>query len=116
MKTGYLSQHAVKAVVFWIVTTCIILVTAAGILSAWGSMAEAVANKLYYSCGILTLGSLTFLLINFLFGDFERSLFTPHNTESMPTDPAFSERLAKAKAMRNEGKQSQEEEEAAKSA
>ena len=104
MKTGYLPSETVKGVVFYIVIACIVLSTGAGILLAWGSIAEAIANNLFHSTAILAFGSLGFLLTNYLFGNLERDLFPPKNTESMPTDPAFADRLAKAKAMRTDGK------------
>ncbi|MGJ8723319.1 MAG: hypothetical protein ACSHYB_02085 [Roseibacillus sp.] len=105
MKTGYLPHETVKGVVFYLITACIVLSTGAGILLAWGSIAEAIANKLFYSTAILAFGSLGFLLTNYLFGNLERDLFPPKNTESMPTDPAFAERLAKAKNMRDGDKE-----------
>lgn len=105
MKTGYLPHETVKGIVFYIITACIVLSTGAGILLAWGSIAEAIASKLFYSTAILAFGSLGFLLTNYLFGNLERELFPPSdNTQPMPTDPAFADRLAKAKSMRTDGK------------
>ena len=103
MKTGYLPQETVKGVIFYIITACIVLSTGAGILLVWGSLAEVLADKIFHSTAVLAFGSLCFLLINYLFGNLERDLFPPKNTETMPTDPAFADRLAKAKAMRNDG-------------
>ena len=100
MKTGYLPHETVKGIVFYIITACIILSTGAGILLAWGALAELIANRIFHSTAILAFGSFGFLAANYLFGNLERDLFPPKNTEAMPTDPAFAERLAKAKTMR----------------
>ena len=110
MNTGYLPHKTVKGIVFYIIATCIILSTAAGMLLTWGSIGEAIAYKLFSSTGVLALGSLTFLLINYIFGNLEQTLFAPRNNQTMPTDPAFADRLAKAKAMRGPDKTDSDQE------
>ena len=110
MKTGYLPHETVKGLVFYIITACIILSTGAGILLAWGSLAEIVANRIFYSTAILAFGSFCFLLTNYLFGNLERDLFPPKNTENMPTDPAFADSSCQSEkhaSRRKRGDQSQ---------
>jgi hypothetical protein len=95
---GYLPHHVIKAFVFWILTVCIAVATLAGILQSWGTIGNLVANRCVWSAVILALGSLAFLLVNRLFGDLGRLLMdaTPHSPPVV--DPAFAERLKRAKA------------------
>lgn len=95
---GYLPHHIIKSFVFWILTICIAVATLAGILQSWGSIGNLVANRCVWSAVILALGSLAFLLVNRLFGDLGRLLMDPTTPPSRDLDPAFAERLRKAKA------------------
>jgi hypothetical protein len=95
---GYLPHHVIKAFVFWILTVCIAVATLAGILQSWGTIGNVVANRCVWSAVILALGSLAFLLVNRLFGDLGRLLIDTTPPPSPGVDPAFAERLRKAKA------------------
>ncbi len=95
-KKGYLPHGAVKCVVFWTLTLCILTATSAGILHAWDLLGDMGASRCVWTTFILACGSMTFLFINYLFGDLGYELFSgagppPH------VDPAFGERLRKAK-------------------
>lgn len=99
---GYLSHSTVKAVVFWILTACLVAATAAGILQSWGTMGREIANKCLWTAFILALASIAFLAINCAFGGFGQSLF--EKDEPKPNiDPAFRERLKAAKVPPQEG-------------
>ncbi len=95
---GYLPHHVIKAFVFWILTICIVVATVSGILQFWGTIGNVVANRCVWSAVILALGSLAFLLINRLFGDLGRLLLDTTPPPSLGVDPAFAERLKRAKA------------------
>ena len=95
---GYLPHHVIKAFVFWILTVCIAVATLAGILQSWGAIGNVVANRCVWSAVILALGSLAFLLVNRLFGDLGRLLMDPTQPPAPGVDPAFAERLRRAKA------------------
>lgn len=95
---GYLPHPVIKAFVFWILTVCIAIATLAGILQSWGTIGNLVANRCVWSAVILSLGSLAFLLVNRLFGDLGRILLDPSTPPSPGVDPAFAERLRRAKA------------------
>lgn len=101
---GYLPHHMIKAFVFWVLSICIAVATLAGILQSWGTIGNLVANRCVWSAVILSLGSLAFLLVNRLFGDLGRILLDPNEPPSVGVDPAFAERLRRAKA---EGKASE---------
>jgi hypothetical protein len=96
-KTGYLPHSTVKALVFWILTVCLVAATLAGILQSWGTIGKEIANKCLWTAFILALGSIAFLIINCAFGDFGQSLFES-NAPKPNIDPAFRERLKAAKA------------------
>ena len=95
---GYLPHPVIKAFVFWILTICIAVATVAGILQSWGTIGNLVANRCVWSAVILSLGSLAFLLVNRLFGDLGRILMDSTTPSSPGVDPAFAERLKRAKA------------------
>jgi hypothetical protein len=95
---GYLPHPVIKAFVFWILTICIAVATIAGILQSWGTIGNLVANRCVWSAVILSLGSLAFLLVNRLFGDLGRILLDPPTPPAAGVDPAFAERLRRAKA------------------
>lgn len=104
-RKGYLPHSLVKAVVFWTLALCILTVTAAGILRAWNVLGDEWAGRCATSAVILACGSIAFLFVNCLFGELGSGLFsqsvTPH-----PMDPAFGERLKKAKIASDEEKAS----------
>ena len=95
---GYLPQQVVKAVVFWVLTACIVIATMAGIFHAWGAIGEVLARRCFWTAFILSAGAMTFLVTNYVFGNLERDLFGGKQTP--PVDPAFAERLRKAKEFR----------------
>ncbi len=95
---GYLPHRAIKAFVFWILTFCLANAIVAGILQAWGVMAQYVANRCLWTAFILSLGAVAFLFINRLFGDLGRILLDQPPEIPPGVDPAFAERLRKAKA------------------
>lgn len=93
---GYLPHTVIKGLVFWMLALCITAATASGILQAWGAVAEDVANKCLWTAFVLALGSIAFLIVNCLFGEMGHQLLG--QGESPPRlDPAFSERLKRAK-------------------
>lgn len=95
---GYLPHHIIKAFVFWILTACILLATSAGILRSWEAIGIVAANRCVWSAVILALGSLAFLFVNYLFGELGGMIFDSSRPPGTPVDPAFAERLRKAKA------------------
>ena len=97
-KMGYLPHPVVKCVVFWTLTLCILTATLAGILHAWDLLGEEGAGRCVWTTFILACGSMTFLFINYLFGDLGYELFSQSGPPSN-YDPAFGERLKKAKGM-----------------
>jgi hypothetical protein len=100
---GYLPHSVIKGFVFWMLSFCIVLATASGILSSWGTIAEEVAHKCLWTAFILALGSVAFLIVNCIFGEIGQLLFGQSDTPSL-VDPAFSDRLKRAKV----GSQSEE--------
>ena len=93
---GHLPHHTVKAIVFWILTVCVVAATASGILHSWGTIAKEIANSCLWTAFILSLGSIAFLLINCLFGDLGQSIFASEAPKPN-IDPAFRERLKASK-------------------
>lgn len=104
-KKGYLPHGAVKCVVFWTLALGILTATLAGILSAWELIGEEGASRCVLTSFILASGSATFLFLNFLFGDFGSELFRPAGPPPQ-YDPAFGDRLRKAKVTADEEKRS----------
>ena len=102
-KKGYLPHGVVKGVVFWTLTLCILTATAAGIMHAWDFLGEEGASRCVWTTFLLASGSLTFLFINYLFGDLGYELFRPQGSRP-EIDPAFGERLRKAKVTAEEDK------------
>lgn len=96
--SGYLPHKVVKAVVFWVLTACIVAATLSGILLAWGTIGEELARRCFWTAFILSFGAMIFLLTNYVFGSLERDLFGDRNPQP---DPAFAERLRKAKEFRS---------------
>ncbi len=95
---GYLPHHVIKAFVFWTLSACIASATASGILRSWGTIGHEVAANCLWTALILAAGSTAFLIINCLFGDLGHLLLG--QGESSPSaDPAFSDRLRRAKAV-----------------
>ena len=104
-KKGYLPHGAVKCVVFWTLALCILTATLSGILHAWEILGDEAVGRFVLTSFILGCGSVTFLFLNFLFGDFGDELF--HTAEFPPPyDPAFGDRLRKAKISADEEKSS----------
>lgn len=95
---GYLPHRVVKAVVFWVLTSCIVSATIAGILSAWDEIYPEVATRWVWTALILSAGSLLFLFVNLLFGGMAAEWFSSRPA-APPIDPAFAERLHRAKEM-----------------
>lgn len=104
-KKGYLPHGAVKCVVFWTLALCISTATLAGILGAWQLLGEEGVSRCVMTAFILACGSVTFLFLNFLFGDFGHELFRPAGPPNQ-YDPAFGDRLRKAKVTADEEKRS----------
>jgi hypothetical protein len=103
---GYLPHAAVKGGVFWILTICLAVATLSGILRSWEVIDEVTAGRSFWTVFFLALGSVAFLLINYVFGD-GVGLFSPA-TPPPSTDPAFSKRLRKAKADSQPGDRSED--------
>jgi hypothetical protein len=93
---GYLPHQTVKSLVFWILSFCIAVATVAEILEVWGVISDQVAGHCLWTSWILGLGSVAFLIVNYLFGDLGGLLFGPASPPP-GLDPAFSDRLRKAK-------------------
>lgn len=98
---GYLPHQTIKRVVFWIMLFCLVASTAAGMLLAWEGISQTVAHRLFQSSAVLAFGSGVFLLLNLAFGDLGRYMFGPPR-QSPPVDPAFSDRLKRAKVSSDE--------------
>ena len=95
-RKGYLPHKVIKGFVFWLLLTCIIVATVTGILYSWEIIDTKIANNCLWTVFILSLGSVSFLFINCLFGDF--GSISLGKTESPPNiDEAFAERLRKSK-------------------
>lgn len=92
---GYLPHAVVKAVVFWVLTLCIVCVTAAAIMMAWESVTMETGYNFIRTATALGLGALAFLFVNLAFGSLFAHLFEPRL--SPPIDPAFGERLHRAR-------------------
>lgn len=93
---GYLPHHIIKGFVFWILSLCLAAATASGILLRWGAIGDVLAGQCLWTAFVLALGSVAFLIVNYLFGDLGEMLFG-QGTPPPNSDPAFSERLRKAK-------------------
>lgn len=93
---GYLPHCIVKALVFWILTACIVTATASGILQSWGTIGREISNRCLWTTFILALGSIAFLVINCAFGDLGQALFEK-DTPKPNIDPAFRDRLKASK-------------------
>lgn len=93
---GYLPHNVIKGFVFWMLSICIVIATVAGILRSWGTIGDQVASNCLWTAFILSLGSTAFLIINCLFGDLGHMLLGPGDPPPS-ADPAFSDRLRRAK-------------------
>jgi len=93
---GYLPHRIVKAVAFWVLTACILLAMAAGLLYAWDTILAETASRCVWTAFILSSGTVLFLVVNLLFGEMAAEWFGGRSG-SPPIDPAFAERLRKAK-------------------
>lgn len=102
---GYLPHSAVKGCVFWTLTICLAVATLSGILRSWEVIDEVAAGRSFWTVFFLALGSVGFLLINYLFGDVSGLL--PSSAPPPSTDPAFSERLRKAKSESQSGERNE---------
>ena len=110
-RKGYLPHALVKAVVFWTLVVCILSATVAGILNAWEALGDEGAGRCITTAVILACGSVTFLFVNCLFGELGTGLFTTLLSSSSPPpppniDPAFGERLRRAKGLTEDSKDS----------
>lgn len=92
---GYLPHRIVKGIVFWVLTLCILCITAASILMAWESVGVETGYNFIRSALALGAGALAFLFVNLAFGSLFSVFVTPR--PSLPLDPAFGERLQRAK-------------------
>jgi hypothetical protein len=95
MMKGYLPHPVVKAVVFWVLTLCIVCITTASILMAWDSVEIQTARNFIKSALALAGGALAFLFVNLAFGGLFTAFASPR--PSIPLDPAFRDRLQRAK-------------------
>ncbi len=93
---GYLPHPVVKALVFWILTACVICATLSGILHSWGAIGREISNRCLWTAFILALGSIAFLIINCAFGSLGQELFAK-DLPQPNIDPAFRERLKASK-------------------
>jgi hypothetical protein len=96
---GYLPHWIIKSLVFWVMTACLVATSAAGILLAWEGIAQDLANRLFWTAFILASGNGVFMIMNLVFGDLGRDVFGTQR-HSPPIDPAFADRLKKAKEYR----------------
>lgn len=96
---GYLPHEIIKAIAFWTISICILVATIAGIAHAWDIIGEPVTSRCLFTCFCLACGTSAFLFVNLLFGEFGKSLVSSREP-SEPLDPAFADRLQKAKAAR----------------
>ncbi len=94
---GYLPHRVIKGFVFWILSVCIAVFTVAAILQAWGAIGELAASRCMWTAFMLSLGSVAFLIVNYIFGDISQ-LLLGRVDPSPGVDPAFSEALKRAKA------------------
>ena len=97
---GYLPHRIIKAMVFWVLTGCLLAATVAGLLWTWELIGAEAARRVLWSIFILSSSSLVFLLMNLAFGQLEMSLIGARNP-GPPMDPAFADRLKKAKELRS---------------
>jgi hypothetical protein len=93
---GYLPHHIIKGFVFWILSLCLATATTAGIMTKWGAMGEQMADRCFWTALLLGLGSLVFLMFNYLFGDVGKMLFGQRESSENEESP-FASRLRKAK-------------------
>lgn len=104
-KKGYLPHPLVKCVVFWTLTLCILTAKVAGILHAWELLDDVGLGRCVWTTFILACGSSAFLFINYLFGELGYELFSGTGPGQPPRfDPAFGDRLRKAKVDSDEEK------------
>jgi hypothetical protein len=94
---GYLPHKVIKGFVFWILSVCIAVFTMAGILQSWNAIGDLAASRCMWTAFMLSLGSVAFLIINYLFGDLEQ-FFLGRNEQAPRVDPAFTDALRRAKA------------------
>lgn len=92
---GYLPHRIVKAIVFWVLTLCILSSTLASILLAWDGVDHETASRLIASALALAAGSIIFLVVNLAFGSLFQEFGSTRDAPSL--DPAFGERLKRAK-------------------
>ncbi len=102
---GYLPHNVIKGIVFWVLAACIVFATASGILHSWGAIGEEVAGNCLSTTFILALGSIAFLITNFLFGDLGHMIIG-QGDPPQKLDPAFSECLRKSKVESQSGERS----------
>ena len=93
---GYLPHSKIKGVVFWVLTSCIVVATLIGILRSWDVVSDETMTRCLWTAVILGLGSVAFLITNFVFGDID-DLFGAVDERPPSNDPAFGERLRQAK-------------------
>lgn len=97
MDSNYLDGSQLKKICFWVLTLCLLLASLAGILSVWGVMDAVILNRFLGTLSIITAATLGFLLLNLGFA----ALDAPPAIRPTPNiDPAFQERLKKAKEQR----------------
>ena len=102
---GYLPNRPIKAVVFVILSLCLFASMVAGILLTWEAITQVTASRIFWTLFIVSGDSVVFTLLNLVFGQVEATLFGARQ-EGPPIDPAFADRLHKAKEMRSGEQQS----------
>ena len=68
---GYLDAKVVKAVVFWVITACIVLTVTCLILMVWEVTDPEVLRRAMITSAVLTCGCLFFQGLNLAFGTIE---------------------------------------------
>jgi len=68
-RRGYLDPHAVHAVAFWIITSCIVIAVVAAILAIWEFTKTDVLWRTVATCLVIGTGTLLFAWVNGLFGN-----------------------------------------------
>ena len=98
MMKGYLDHRVIKGAIFYICTLCLLLAMIASVLAIWEMIGEEHLNQCLGTLAVIAFGSLLFLGLNLAFG----SLEAPSHDSDASFDPAFGDRLKKAKDLRGQ--------------